>query len=353
MPGGKLYRKGDIDLSQSRHLKQKQYKRIAIFRALKLGDLLCSVPAMRALRYAFPDAEITLIGLSWARAFVDRYTHLLDNFFEFPGHPAFPERDFNASAVPAFFEDVISRRFDLAVQLHGSGSIINTLMVMMGAQETAGFYLPGGYCPEPERYAIYPSHEPEIWRHLSLMAYLGIPLQGDHLEFPIYAEDRIEFQNIIHANGIIPSRYICIHPGASNCEKCWPVERFAAAADQFIQRGFQVVLTGSKAETGLTASVIAAMNHPAIDLAGKTDLGVLGALIDDAHLLLSNDTGVAHIAAALQTPSVILFTNSEHKRWSPLNKVLHRTIPHANAATAEDVVAETEPLLEKGEIYAA
>jgi ADP-heptose:LPS heptosyltransferase len=338
-------------LKRSRHLKQEQYERIAVFRALKLGDLLCAVPALRALRSAFPAAEISLIGLPWASTFVSRYTHLLDDFIEFPGHPAFPERDFDAHAVPAFFEEMISRRFDLAIQMHGSGSIINTLMVMLGARETAGFYLPGSYCPEPERYAIYPGHEPEIWRHLTLMAYLGIPLQGDHLEFPIYTEDRDAFASLKHTAGI-DNRYICVHPGASSCDKCWPVERFAAAADRFAERGYQVVLTGSEAETDLTAGVCGAMNHPAIDLAGKTSLGVLGALIDNAHLLLSNDTGISHIAAALETPSVILFTNSEHQRWAPLDKELHRTIQHAQNALPEDVVAETETLLEKGKIYA-
>ena len=94
------------------------------------------------------------------------------------------------------------------------------------------------------------------------------------------------------------------------------------------------------------------MNHPAVNLAGKTSLGMLGALIDDAHMLLSNDTGISHIAAALKTPSVVLFTNSEHQRWAPLNKDLHRTIQHAHTALPEDVVAETETLLEKGKIYA-
>jgi ADP-heptose:LPS heptosyltransferase len=191
-----------VILKHHRHLKQEQYNRIAVFRALKLGDLLCAVPALRALRSTFPAAEITLVGLPWAKTFVERFSHLLDSFIEFPGHPAFPERGLDVKAVPQFFDEMIDRQFDLAVQMHGSGSIINPLIVLMGARETAGFYLPGEYCPEPDRYVVYPAHEPEIWRHLTLMAHLGIPLQGDHLEFPIFEADRHELSNILYTERI-------------------------------------------------------------------------------------------------------------------------------------------------------
>jgi ADP-heptose:LPS heptosyltransferase len=332
-------------LKRARHLQQDQYRRIAVFRALKLGDLMCAVPALRALRRAFPQAEITLVGLPWARDFVDRFPHLLDDFIEFPGHPAFPERPLDVPAVPEFFEEMVSRRFDLAVQMHGSGSIINPLMVLMGAHETAGYYLPGEYCPEPERYIVYPAQEPEIWRHLSLMAYLGLELQGDHLEFPLHGEDHGELARLKRSSGILPGPYVIVHPGASSCDKCWPVERFAAAAERFAERGYQVILTGTQAEQHLTQAVSAAMQHESVDLAGMTSLGTLGALVDGAHLLVSNDTGIAHLAAALETPSVILFTNSEHRRWAPLNRALHHTITEAQNATAEDVIGEAEALL--------
>src|SRR5579885_2877976 len=136
-------------------------RRIAILRALQLGDLLCAVPAFRALRSALPDAEIVLIGLPWARVFVDR-------FREFPGWPGLPERPPLIERIPDFLTAMQAERFDLAVQLHGSGPFVNPLTALFGARRCAGFYLPGGWRPDPALFVPWPDRGTEIRRLLHL-----------------------------------------------------------------------------------------------------------------------------------------------------------------------------------------
>jgi ADP-heptose:LPS heptosyltransferase len=198
--------------------------------------------------------------------------------------------------------------------------------MLLGAKQVAGFFPTGQYCPDPQRFLPYPDHEPEVWRHLRLLEFLGIPLQGDELEFPIQETDWQDWRAIATEHHLIPGHYVCIHPGASVTARRWPPEQFALVADALAARGWQVVLTGTAAETDLTRIVAEAMHAPVINLAGKTHLGAIAALLSQARLLVCNDTGVSHLAAALRVKSVVIFSNSDPHRWAPLNRQHHRVI---------------------------
>jgi ADP-heptose:LPS heptosyltransferase len=327
-------------------------QRIIILRALQLGDLLCSVPAFRALRAALPEAHISLIGLPWAKVFVDRFHHYLDAFLEFPGFPGFPEREPQISAFPSFLSQIQAQKADLVIQMQGSGNLSNSLTLLFGARTNAGYYLPGQFCPDPGLFMVYPAHEPEVWRHLRLMEFLGVPSQGDALEFPLDGEDDAAFVPVQQRYRLEPGDYICIHPGSRAANRRWPAEKFAAVADHLARSGYRIVLTGTRVEADLTQAVAARMNAPYIDLAGKTSLGALGVLLTGARLLICNDTGVSHIAAALKIPSIVLFSASDPNRWAPLNDRMHRVIPWAAGAVPEEVVAEAENLLAMDMMYA-
>src|SRR5690242_10597070 len=125
-------------------------ERIGVLRALQLGDVLCATPALRALRAAFPKAHITLIGLPWARDMVDRLSYI-DELLAFPGFPGLPESAPDLAALPEFFRNAQAHRFDLVVQMHGDGRLSNSLAAALGARMLAGYYVPGAWCPDPDR----------------------------------------------------------------------------------------------------------------------------------------------------------------------------------------------------------
>jgi ADP-heptose:LPS heptosyltransferase len=260
--------------------------RIALFRPLGVGSLLCAVPALRALDAAYPEAQLTLIGLPRQRELAARLRRYLDAFVEFPGFPGMPERECDLDAVPEFFERMKIQRFDLAIQMHGSGEIANPLMVLMGAARNAGFYRPGRYCPDAQRFLNWQDDEDEVQRWLRLAAHLGAPTKGGFLEFPLQPEDWDEWR-ALHLE-----KYICLHCGVQ-------AQRFAELGDALAAEGWNVVLTGD-------AQVAAAMREPAISLAGRTSLGGTAAVIAKARLLVSTDREASLIGAAMRTPTMTL-----------------------------------------------
>ncbi|MFB3818425.1 MAG: glycosyltransferase family 9 protein [Candidatus Methylomirabilales bacterium] len=321
-------------------------RRIAVFRALQVGDVLCAVPALRALRRAHPRAEITLIGLPWTRALLPRFGDYLDAVLEFPGYPGLPERPPALAELPGFLAAAQARRFDLLLQMHGAGTLTNPLVACLGAARLAGFYQPGRFCPDAETFLPYPEGEHEIRRLLRLLGFLGIPPAGEHLEFPLRPEDRASLGARPDLARLPPGGYACIHPGARSRTKCWPPEHFAAVADRLAEAGLAVVLTGAGRETDLTQAVRRRMRAGAVDAARHDlPLGPLAALLAGARVLVSNDTGVSHLAAALGVPSVVIFSASDPARWAPLDGRRHRALQAPGGVRPDEAVRAAAGLL--------
>src|SRR5581483_3678191 len=157
--------------------------------------------------------------------------------------------------IPGFLAEMQAGRFDLAVQLHGSGRFVNELVALFGARHTAGFYRPGDHVPDPALFLPWPERGKEVSRLLALTEFLGFPARGEHLEFPLHDADRAAARRLV---GPQPGGYACVHPGASVPERRWPAGRFAAVADALAGEGLGIVLTGTAAEEGLTRTVAAA-----------------------------------------------------------------------------------------------
>ena len=126
-------------MSRRSFLHRHDIRSVIVFRALQLGDMLCSVPALRALRSALPDAGVVLTGLPWAAQFARRFDAYIDEFIPFPGHPLLPEQAVRQDELTAYYASMCDRGFDLALQLHGSGDVTNHIVAGFGARAMAGF----------------------------------------------------------------------------------------------------------------------------------------------------------------------------------------------------------------------
>ena len=303
---------------------------IAVLRALALGDLLCAVPTLRELRRRHPDAWVVLIGLPWAATLVDRFPTLIDEHLAFPGFPGLPELPVDPARVTAFLASIQDRSIDLAVGLQGSGLASNAFLQLLGARRLAGFHPPGVPPPADGDWVPFRPHGHEAERLLRVAPVLGgeaATPAGDPspaLEFPVRSADWADLERVPGAGRLVPGGYAVVHAGANGPDRRWPVDRFARVARSLVDDGLTVVLTGTAGEASLTGAIAAALPHGScLDLAGRTGLGTLAALVDGARLVVTNDTGVSHVAAARRVPSVVVFTGSERERWAPLDGVRH------------------------------
>ncbi|HEX7045172.1 MAG TPA: glycosyltransferase family 9 protein [Burkholderiales bacterium] len=315
-------------IASMRRRFERAPERIAVFRALHFGDLLCAVPALRALRAAFPRARVTLVGLPWAEEFARRFNRYVDDFLPFPGGQGLPERDATEAETEAYQRAARVRRFDLALQLHGDGRHANAIVAAMGARRVAGFHPAGAGNPEPDWFLPYPEAEPEVRRLLRLLEFLGVPGQGEELEFPIAPDEWRTAAALRLRFGLQPGQYACVHPGGRAPARRWRIERFAHVADRLAARGLRIVLTGTRDEAPITEAVKRAMLGSCVDSAGEARGGTLAALLAGARLLVCNDTGISHVAAALRVPSVVIFTGSSPARWAPADGARHRAVVH-------------------------
>jgi ADP-heptose:LPS heptosyltransferase len=300
--------------------------RIAVLRALHLGDLLLAVPALRSIRAGFPAAEITLIGLPWATVFVRRFQCYLDRFVEFVGYPGIVEIEIVPERTQRFIQAQRAYGYDLVIQMHGSGQVSNPLALALGARTTAGYY--EGERPDGLTLgAPYPGNQPEVLRNLGIARLLGCPDRGPELEFPLFDEDHDEAATLLQRVAGRLRPWIGIHPGARPPARRWPVEYFATIADQVIRcLGAQVILIGGPGEEPTARAVMELMEERPVNVAGETSLGGLAALLANLDLFIGNDTGPAHVAEAAGTPSITIFGPADERRWAPLDQQRHRTL---------------------------
>jgi ADP-heptose:LPS heptosyltransferase len=266
--------------------------RLVVLRALGLGDLLTAVPALRALRDRYPRHERVLA----APAFLAPLVGLLDGTID-----AVVDVDFR-KAVDSLPPSLSAA--DVAVNLHGRGPESHLALRALRAPRLLAFH----HAEDAPAGPRWDGDEHERVRWCRMLAAFGVPADPDDLLVRPPAEP-------------IPDEYAdatVIHPGAAAPARRWPIARWAAVARSELRNGRTVIITGGRDETDLAmaAAAEAGIGERWV-VAGRTDLTELTALVAAAGRVACGDTGVAHLATAVATPSVVLFGPTSPAQWGP------------------------------------
>jgi ADP-heptose:LPS heptosyltransferase len=299
--------------------------KVVILRASRIGDFVCATPAFRGLRRALPRAEISLIGLPFVRPLVERSPHI-NRFISFPGFPGIAEQKYQPGPAIQFFERMQAERFDLAVQLYGSGVYSNPFTLMLGARRTVGFLREQDTNWRLDAACPLPVEGREVTRLLALLEAMGLDVQSGDMDFPVTAEDRDRAQRLLDG---VRRPLIGVHTGARDAGKRARPDVLIAAVSCLAHRldGTLVLLGPSRPTAGGCG--------PHRDLRGRTSLPVLGAVIEGLDLLVANDSAPAQIAYALGTPTVTRFLTTDPCRWGPPARERHQVVIGAGLDAAQ------------------
>ncbi|MEW9872051.1 glycosyltransferase family 9 protein [Arthrobacter sp. HS15c] len=311
--------------------------RIAVLRGGGLGDLMFALPAVTALKKAYPGSTVTLLGTPLHGSLLAEVRSPVDDFMVLPFAEGVRPGTEDVAAVDRFFLDARARAFDLAVQLHGGGRFSNPFLLRLQARHTVGSATPDAVPLERTLPYAYYQHEP--MRALEVAGLAGaLPAA---LEARLQPQERFVAQlpaKLGAALAPVGEPLLVIHPGASDPRRRWPAASFGEAARAAADDGCRVLVVGDRSETGLAEAVVTAavgpssgtgpgaawVAGPVASVAGKLGLGELAALLARADVVLANDSGPRHLAQALGAATVGIYWAGNALTAAPLGRGMHR-----------------------------
>jgi lipopolysaccharide heptosyltransferase II len=301
-----------------------------------LGDVLMCTPAIRALRESGTDRRISLLT-SPAGSAVARFIPEIDDVLKYDAAWMKSSKPHPPSTELQLVETLRERRFDAAVifTTYSQSPLPSAMLCYL-----ADIPLRLAHCrenpyhlltdwvrePEPQEYVRH-----EVRRQLDLVDAIGSATGNELLSFHVSAEEAEWAAQRLRAIGIDSDPWILLHPGATAASRRYPPELWAQAADMLSLHG-PLVFTGGPEEIALVDGIRRNMRSASHSLAGMLDLGQLAAVIAQAAVMVSGNTGPAHIAAALGTPIVDLYalTNPQHTPWKVPSRVLYHDVACRN-----------------------
>lgn len=310
---------------------------ILAIRLDNLGDVLLTTPAFRAIRESLPESRITLLA-GRAGAQIAELDPDIDDVmvYEAPWMDVQRYRPPGPAAEMEMVARIAERKFDAAViftSYHQSPLPAAYLCYLAGIplRLAASIDFPGSLLTTRHKHPEQLVHE--VRRGLDLVGAVGFAVSDDRIVLELSAGDRPAARDLLLARGV-GGAVVAVHPGCSCQARTYPWQLYARAADLLVEElGCSIVLTGSPEETAVVEQIAGAMRNPVESLAGETSLRELAAVLAEADVVVTGNTGPMHVAAAVQTPVVALFAlTNPPQQWGPWrvrHRMLYEVVPCA------------------------
>ena len=304
---------------------QSDFKNILIIKPSSLGDIVLALPALCALRRGFPDARISWLVRPEFAPLLEGHCCSVETILfnrKFLGKAWYNRRAF--ASLLSLVRRLRRSRFDAVIDLQG---LFRTASLgwLSGCKRRFGMATAREFASVFYTEKVAQDHDSIhlVDYYLKIVSYL--------VSREVYLEPRFALQasrdavdsvgRLLTSCGISAGNYVVFVPGSAHGDKCWPVERFAALADKISsQFGLPIVAVGTESEKGIVEKIKDLTEVPIANFAGVTSLAELIALLKAARLVVSNDTGPGHIAAALGVPLAMMFSWSNPARIAPYGR---------------------------------
>jgi heptosyltransferase-2 len=298
-------------------IKPARIQRLLVRATNWIGDAVMTTPAIRSIRRAFPGARITLLAKPWVVPIFAHSPHL-DRCLVYDVQG----RHRGIAGRWRLVRDLRAGRFQAAILLQNAFEAA-LITAAAGIPVRIGFDTDGRRLllthPLRRPPGIRKRHQTEYY--LAILAGIGLPAGDARLEIPLAEADRRRAVHRLTAAGIAPGApLVGLNPSATfGPAKQWPEERYAALGDWIAEQyGARVLVFGGPGDQALGQRIAGAMRRPAVSLAGRTDLAEAMALIGMLDLFVTNDSGLMHVAAALDVPQIAVFGSTNPVTTGPL-----------------------------------
>lgn len=309
-------------------------RRVLLVRLDNIGDVLLTTPAFRAVRRGLPGAHLTLMaGPSGCE--VGRLDPDLDDVIEYraPSEDVYFRLPQDPGRELRTVEMLRERRFDAAVfftSYKQSALPAAYLCYLSGIplRAAGSFEGPGSLLTHRHRYIETAPPRHESRRGLELTDFLGFPPTEPEMVLQPRPEDEAGAEDLLARHGI-GGRFVLVHPGASASSRVYPADLYGEAVEGIAEgTGLPVLVTGGPGEEELAEEVAGSVGIP---VGGETAFGAFAALVGQAEVVVTNNTGASHVASALKRPVVTVFAGTNPKeQWGPWrtpNRLLMHPVP--------------------------